>query len=51
MLRRLLVALAQVQAGNTPENLFNGIRQIFCSIKQNGCYIYEFWKQKNIWFF
>ena len=28
MLRRLLIALAQVKAGNTSENLLNEIRQI-----------------------
>ena len=28
MLQRLTVALAQVKAGNTPENLLNEIRQI-----------------------
>ena len=28
MLRRLLLALAQVKAGNTSENLLNEIRQI-----------------------
>ena len=48
MLRRLPVAFAKVQAGNTPENLFNGIRQIVYSVKQNRYYIYEFWKQQNI---
>ena len=29
MLQRLLVALAQVKAGNTSENLLNEIRQIY----------------------
>ena len=32
ILRRLPVALAQVQAGSTSENLLNGIRQIIYSI-------------------
>ena len=30
MLQRLPVALTQVKAGNTSENLLNEIRQIFC---------------------
>ena len=48
MLQRLPIALAQVKAGNTSENLLNEIRQIIYSlyrakvIKQNGYYIYEF---------
>ena len=54
MLQRLPIALAQVKANNTFENLLNEIRQIICSlyqkkkllktkvIKQNGYYIYEF---------
>ena len=32
MLRRLPVALAQVKAGNTSENVLNEIRQIICSL-------------------
>ena len=32
MLRRLLLALAQVKAGNTSENLLNEIRQIIYSL-------------------
>ena len=32
MLQRLPVALAQVKAGNTSENLLNGIRQITYSL-------------------
>ena len=31
MLQRLQVALAQVKAGNTPENVLNEIRQIIFS--------------------
>ena len=30
MLQRLSIALTQVKAGNTPENLLNEIRQIIC---------------------
>ena len=30
MPKRLLIALAQVKAGNTSENLLNEIRQIIC---------------------
>ena len=32
MLQRLPIALAQVKAGNTPENLLNEIRQIIYSL-------------------
>ena len=32
MLQRLLIALAQVKAGCTSENLLNEIRQIICSL-------------------
>ena len=32
MLQRLLIALAQVKAGNTSENLLNEIRQIIYSL-------------------
>ena len=32
MLQRLPIALAQVKAGNTPENLLNKIRQIIFSL-------------------
>ena len=32
MLQRLPIALAQVKAGNTSENLLNEIRQIICSL-------------------
>ena len=57
MLQRLPIALAQVKAGNTSENLLDEIRKnhiFFVSrsiqqynefnkvIKQNGHYIYEF---------
>ena len=34
MLERLPIALAQVQAGNTSENLLNEIRQIIYSLYQ-----------------
>ena len=34
MLQRLPIALAQVKAGNTSENLLNEIRQIICSLYQ-----------------
>ena len=34
MLQRLIVALAQVKAGNTPENLLNEIRQIIYFLYQ-----------------
>ena len=34
MLQRLLIALAQVKAGNTSENLLNQIRQIIYSLYQ-----------------
>ena len=34
MLQRLQIALAQVKAGNTSENLLNEIRQIILYIKQ-----------------
>ena len=34
MLQQLPVALAQVQAGNNPENLLNEIRQIIDSLYQ-----------------
>ena len=30
MLQRLSIVLAQVKAGNTSENLLNGIKQIMC---------------------
>ena len=32
MLQRLPIALAQIKAGNTSENLLNEIRQIICSL-------------------
>ena len=32
MLQRLTIALAQIKAGNTSENLLNGIRQIIYSL-------------------
>ena len=32
MLQRLPIALAQVKAGNTSENLLNEMRQIICSL-------------------
>ena len=35
MLQRLSKALAQVKAGNAPENLRNEIRQILYSSKRN----------------
>ena len=38
MLQRLLIALAQVKAGNTSENLLNEIRQI----------IYALYREKEI---
>ena len=54
ILQRLLIALAQVKASNTSENLLNDIRQIIYSlhwekeitkfnkvIKENGYNIYE----------
>ena len=54
MLQRLLIALAQVKASNTSENLLNDIRKIIYSlhrekeitkfnkvIKENGYNIYE----------
>ena len=34
MLQRSLIALAQVKAGNTSENVLNSIRQIICSLHQ-----------------
>ena len=34
MLQRLLLAFAQVKAGNTSENLLNEIRQIIYSLYQ-----------------
>ena len=34
MLQRLPIALAQVKAENTSENLLNEIRQIICSLYQ-----------------
>ena len=34
MLQRLLIALTQVKAGNTSENLLNEIRRIICSLYQ-----------------
>ena len=34
MLQRLLIALAQVKAGNNSENLLNEIRQIIYSLYQ-----------------
>ena len=34
MFQRLSIALAQVKAGNTPENLLNEIRQIIYSLYQ-----------------
>ena len=34
MLQRLTIALAQVKAGNTSENLLNEIRQIIYSLHQ-----------------
>ena len=42
MLRRLPVAFALVQTGNTSENLLNEIRIIFFISIQNGYCIYEF---------
>ena len=35
MLQRLLIALAQVEAGNNSENLWNEIRQIVYSLYQS----------------
>ena len=35
MLQRLLIALAQVKAGNNPESLLNEIRQIVYSLYQS----------------
>ena len=35
MLQRLRIALAQVKAGNNPENLVNEIRQIIYSLYQS----------------
>ena len=35
MFQRLPIALAQVKAGNTPENLLNEIRQIIYSLYQS----------------
>ena len=35
MLQRLPIALAQVKAGNNPENLLNEIRQTFYSLHQS----------------
>ena len=35
MLERLPIALAQVKAGNSPENLLNDIRQIVYSLYQS----------------
>ena len=32
MLQRLPIGLAQVEAGNTSENLLNEIRQMICSL-------------------
>ena len=37
MLRRLPIALEQVKAGNTSENLLNEIRQIIYSLYQAKC--------------
>ena len=34
MLQRLPIALAQVKAGKTSENLLNEIRQIICSLNR-----------------
>ena len=34
MLQRLPIAVAQVKAGNSSENLLNEIRQIICSLYQ-----------------
>ena len=34
MLQRLIIALAQVKAGNTPENLLNQIRHIIYSVQR-----------------
>ena len=46
MLQRLPIALAQVKAGNTCENLLNEIRKIIYSLYQakirSGYYVYEF---------
>ena len=57
--QRLLIVLAHVKTGSTSENLLNEIREIIEKIakktynninefnkviKQNGYYIYEFWK-------
>ena len=44
MLQRLLIALAQVKAGNTSENLLNEIRQIMYSLyraKENAKTVYN----------
>ena len=44
MLQRLLIALAQVKAGNTSENLLNEIRQIMYSLyraKENAKTLYN----------
>ena len=44
MLQRLLIALAQVQVGNTYENLLNKIRQLINSLyqaKQNTKKVYN----------
>ena len=35
MLQRLLIAIAQVKAGNNSENLLNEIKQIFYSLYQS----------------
>ena len=34
MLQRLIIALAQVKAGNTPEKLLNEIRHIIYSVQR-----------------
>ena len=47
MLERLPIAHAQVKAGNTSENLLNGIRQIIYSLYQEK----EIRKKITIWFY
>ena len=38
ILQRLPIAIAQVKAGNTSENLLNEIRQIMYSLYRQGCH-------------
>ena len=40
MLQRLPIALAQVKAGNTSENLLHEMRQIIYSLYREKVYIY-----------